>query len=69
MKIVAKDSDGTIILVADVVSSYTPPVGFTAHDLPGWDWSLVDLSEVDRTQPDWIPTQLMWNGAAVVKRP
>lgn len=67
MKIVEKISDGEIVMVADSPTTPTPAEDFTVHDIPGWDWSLADLTGVDRTQWDWM-NQLMWNGSTLVKK-
>lgn len=81
MKIVVRKSDGRILQVAECATlpSHRPDTGedlvqvvagdVDIYDLPGWDWSLVNLSGVDMSRSDWVTEHMMWNGSAVVKRP
>ena len=68
MKIAVRKSDGCVMQVADCSVQPTPSEDFTVHDVPGWDWSLANLTGVDTTQFNWVQTQLMWDGTTLVKR-
>ena len=70
MKIVSKKSDSSIFCVTDGDVTYggNPPEDCDVHDIPGWDWSLVDLSGVDKSAPFWVKKCLMWSGSNIVKR-
>jgi hypothetical protein len=68
MFIVEKDAGMTIVAVSERINTPWPDPACTIHSLPKWDWSLADLTGVDKTQPDWIGTQLMWNGTTLVKK-
>jgi hypothetical protein len=67
MKIVTRKSDGAVIMVADCADTPQPAQNFEVHDCPGWDWSLVDMSGVDTSQPDWIGG-FEWNGTTLVRK-
>lgn len=68
MKIVERKSGGAVVMVAECTETPQPAEDYTVHSVPGWDWSLADLTGVDRTQPDWIEKQLAWNGQTLVKK-
>lgn len=67
MKIVVREDD-QIVMVADCA----PPVNggghtYTVHDIPGWDWSLANLTGIDRSQIDWLKN-VRFNGTTIVPR-
>lgn len=68
MKIVTRNADSAVVMVADASADGFDPALYTIRDLPGWDWSLADLTGVDRSLPDLL-AQLMWNGTTLVKKP
>jgi len=67
MKIVTRNSDGAILMVSDCNATFDPSTT-TTHNLPGWDWSLADLSGVDMNDPFWVYCQMRWDGATLVPR-
>lgn len=68
MIIVTRDSDDAILEISSGAAP-SAAIGTTVRDIPDWDWSLASIEGVDRSQPGWLTTQLMWNGSTIVKRP
>ncbi len=73
MKIVAKKIGGNIVCVTDgdvleIPEGLNLVTDCDIFDSPGWDWSLADLTGIDKLKPDWVETQLEWNGITLVKR-
>ena len=61
MKIVIRKSDSKIAQVANCDTLPGPAGDFEVHDIPNWDWSLADMTGVDRTQENWVENQMMWS--------
>ena len=67
MKIVIRDSDQIVVMVADCDCSQFAS-GYTIHDIPNWDWSMADMTGVDKTKPNWL-AQMKWDGTNLVFDP
>lgn len=72
MKIIIKNSDQSVFTVGDFPDSGNPQpdTDYTIYNIPGWDWSLADLTGVDMTPggPRKLLDQLKWNGVTLVKK-
>ncbi len=70
MKIVIRNSDNVIVMVANCSTDHLTPIeDYTIHDLPGWDWSLADTTGVDKSNPHWWSDSMQWNGTTLVPKP
>jgi len=68
MFIIERNSDHTIVQVSDDSTLPSPDADYTAHDVPGFDWSTVNRAGVDMRDPAWL-SNFIWNGSTIVKRP
>lgn len=68
MTIVVRKVDGAVMMIANCPTSQYDPSAYTITVMPGWDWSLANLTGVDRTQADWVYRQTQWNGETLVRR-
>lgn len=69
-KIVVRNSDSIIVQVADCTElPFELTAGeVTVHEVPGWDWSLADLTGIDLTDINWL-SLMEWNGTTIVPKP
>jgi len=67
MFIVEKDGGETILAVAVMIKGPYPDPNAVVHNLPNWDWSLVDFAGIDRTNPGWL-SLMKWDGKNIVKK-
>jgi len=70
MKIIERKSDGVILQVANCAElpPGVSPEEVNTYNLPGWDWSLINLTGVDRTSANWVSDSLKWSGTTLVKK-
>lgn len=61
-------SDQSVVMVADTSDTPQPAENYTVYNVPGWDWSLVDLSGINLNDSTHILQQLKWNGTNLIKK-